>query len=421
MKTNQIYKNRRLALTQKYKDTAFVISSGLEKSRSHSVHYRFKVASDFYYLTGLQLSNALLIILGQKSYLLQKTNQDHVWGEFTELAAADLEKLDGLEQDSLDHFEKIISDLAKEFSQIAVSLNRHQDFDQQILKWLQFKRRNQFAETKLLDSTLLVGSLRAIKEESEIQLLRKASQQSSAVHKMLMQQNLVGRSEREISNWMEAQFLLQNMQWVSYETIVGSGERATTLHARATDRIIQKNELVLIDAGAEYQGYCADITRTIPSENKFTQEQKDIYKIVLTAQKKAIQFAKPNATLKEIHEVATNSMIEDLSRIVGEENIVKENFKKLMPHSTSHWIGLDVHDPCSYQDEKGHDIRLTSGMTFTIEPGLYFKNILGFEKYNNIGIRIEDDIVITDSGCEVMTNAPKEISEIEELRAFFKK
>jgi Xaa-Pro aminopeptidase len=216
---------------------------------------------------------------------------------------------------------------------------------------------------------------------------------------------------------MEANFLLEDMQWTAYETIVGSGIRATVLHARASNRVIQNGDLILIDAGGEWGGYCADITRTFPAFGPFSADQRLIYEIVFSAQKHVLESIKPGVSLKELHLAGADKLIEGLSRAGHRESEVRRALAKLMPHSTSHWIGMDVHDPSPYVGDDGSALRLSPGMTFTVEPGLYFREENLFPAYYGIGVRIEDDIVVTERGFELLSCAPKEIEEIELLRA----
>lgn len=412
MNNKTIYQNRRTALTEKYSRTLFVIPVGRGPQRSHSVQYRFKVPSDFYYLTGLQISDAVLILANNHAYLLQDQNLDRVWGEFSSPSLDDANLLQGLHVEPITNLQKVLNDLGTFYDRIAFSFGRDQSIENAVMQMIQFQRRlgrsRNFA-LNVCDSRTLVGSLRAIKDESEITNLKKAGQKSSHVHQKLLQQKLIGKSERQISNWMEAQFLLEDMQWASYETIVGVGNRSTVLHARATDQIVQDQQLILIDGGAEWKGYCADITRTFPSGSRFTSEQRHIYQIVLDAQKAALALIRPGITLQALHERVFEVFKEKLQTNLS--------LKRIMPHSTSHWLGLDVHDPCPYLDDQDNPIRLQKGMCFTVEPGLYFNQIEGFEKFNGIGVRIEDDVVVTENGFQFLTGVQKEIDEIEQLRA----
>lgn len=365
MNNSNSYKDRRKALGQRYSRTLFVISSGVQSYRSHSVKYRFKPFSEFSYLCGLHLAGAYLVILGNRSYLLYQQHEHSVWGEDLVLGSEDRKGCEDLQFEELARKDELIRDLSKLADRVVTSE----------------KGANPF-----------VGSIRAVKTAEEIALMKQAGQRSSKVHKLLMTQNLVGKSERQVSNWIESQFLLEDMQWAAYETIVGSGSRSTTLHARASDKIIQEGEVVLIDAGGEWKGYCADITRVLPAGKKFSSRQTELYRLVLNAQKAALSAIRPGVTLSEIHQHALSQL------------------PQLMPHKTSHWIGMDVHDPSPYVDENGEQIRLEVGMCFTVEPGLYLNQ-------EGIGIRIEDDVVVTESGYELLTRVPKEIEEIEDLRS----
>lgn len=370
--------------------------------RSHSVGCRYKVASDFYYLTGLEdCAEAVLLIAENQTYLLRPSTDANkqMWGDQVELTDIQLKNLQEIQFADLDKLSEIVQSLLQDCDRIAFAIGRDESLDQLLLQSIRYERNRR--SVVLCDSRLLIGTLRLYKDENEIQLMREAARRSSRVHRCLMQQNLIGKSEREIANYIEAEFLREGMHWMAYETIVGSGERSKLLHARATDRIVQAGELILVDAGAEWQAYCADITRVISVDQKFSTEQKIIYQIVLDAQKAVLAQIRPGVTLSELHQLA--------EKVIA-QGLCTHNYEAAtMPHKTSHWIGLDVHDPATYTSDSGEALRLEKGMSFTVEPGLYLKDL-------NFGVRIEDDVVVTEVGCEVLSDAPKEIGEIESLR-----
>lgn len=420
MKNADTYQKRRSLLGSTYSRTLFVIPSGAEAKRSHSVKYRFKTTSDFSYLCGFHLSDALLVIAGDKTYLLYEKHNEVVWGENTTLSDEDLNGSANIVFDSLERFEEIVRDHIQQFDRIAISLERDKKLELSLLSIISFDRRlrGRFSSPlSICDSRSLVGTIRLIKDASETANMRQAAARSSRVHNRLMEQSFVGKTERQISNWLEGHFLLEDMQWTAYETIVGSGERSTLLHARASDRTVNAGELILVDAGGEWQGYCADITRVVPSGKTFSARQREIYQSVLAAQKLALKSVKPGTSLQEIHELAIACLIEELLKLNLPEELVRAQIANLMPHSTSHWIGMDVHDPSPYVDDNGKQILLAAGMCFTVEPGLYFRSQELFREYHGIGVRIEDDVLVTFDGCEVLTSAAKEIEEIEQLRA----
>lgn len=366
------------------------------------------------------MADALLLILGEKTYLLFEKNEDTIWGEDATLTNEDKLQSKEIIFEPRDRFQEIVRGHLNEFDRIAVSLDRDHDTDAALLATLSYDRKlreRKGPPVTLCDSRTLVGTLRHIKSREEILDLKEAAARSSKVHTALMRKPLVEKTERQICNFIEAGFLMEDMQWTSYETIVGSGYRSTLLHARASDRIIENGDTVLIDAGGEWNGYCADITRVIPAGPKFSAEQKQVYGAVLAAQKAAIAVVRPRTSLPEIHHLTKEVLVDELLRLGLAENLVRENMLSLMPHSTSHWLGLDVHDPSPHYDDSGNAIRLAAGMCFTIEPGLYFSRPDIFEKYHGIGVRIEDDILVTETGYEILTDVPKEVEEIEQLRS----
>lgn len=420
MKNADLFQKRRRALGETYSRTLFVIPSGSDAKRSHSVKYRFKPASDFAYLCGLHLSGALLLILGDKTYLLFEKHEDKIWGEDTVLTDDDILLSKGVVFESLNRLQEIVRGHINEVDRIAVSLNRDHTAENALLSAISYDRKlrgRKGSSIAICDSRTLVGTARLVKSSEEIISLKEAGARSSKVHTLLMQQSLIGKTERQISNFIEAGFLLEDMQWTAYETIVGSGTRSTLLHARATDRVVQDGDSLLIDAGGEWQGYCSDITRVLPAGRTFSDKQKQIYQVVLIAQKAALASVKPGTSLQEIHDLTKEVLIDELVQLNLSDNLVRQNIDSLMPHPTSHWMGMDVHDPSPYIDDSGAFVRLTAGMCFTVEPGLYFRFQEPFGEYSGIGVRIEDDVVVTATGCELLSAVPKEVEEIEHLRS----
>lgn len=231
-----------------------------------------------------------------------------------------------------------------------------------------------------------------------------------------MERSWIGKTEREVCLWVEGRFLLEGMPWTAYETIVGSGDRSTVLHAWASERRIGKDDLILVDAGGEWNGYCSDITRVIPAGSRFTTEQKEIYEVVLAAHHEVVRAVKPGISLEELNRTAAEIMIQELSRRGNREALIRERIGELFPHNVGHWIGGDVHDPSPYVDGEGRPLALREGMCLTVEPGLYFRDPKIAGRYHGIGVRIEDNVVVTRNGCERLNDVPKEIEEIEALR-----
>lgn len=414
---DQLNLKRITKLGEMYSRTLFVIPSGESRSRSHSVNFRFKTHAEFYYLFGVHIENATALILGKKVYLCVEEGTSD-WDDNNQLGM-DL-KHSGINVVSVSKKNEIMADLIIEADRIATAFGVNSANDELITGFINFKfsrKRRMATPLNLCDSRNLTGLLRLYKSQDEIELLRTACLKSSEVHNALMSKKLIGLTEKQVANWIEKEFLNRDMQWCSYETIVGSGERSTLLHARASDKIITEDEMIVIDAGGEWSSYCADITRSIPSGLKMTNKQKLVYESVLEVQKRILKNTTAGTSLKEIDELTKKNLQEELlKRAVT--NITGENINSLMPHSTSHWIGLDVHDPSPYYYDDGSAIKLENGMSFTVEPGLYFKNKnLIVPELNAIGVRIEDDVVVENNKLTVLTSVIKEVEEIEQQRS----
>jgi Xaa-Pro aminopeptidase len=271
------------------------------------------------------------------------------------------------------------------------------------------------------ESSYLLGELRLVKSEWEIAQLREACRLGSRMHEIAMRRGRPGRHEYELQAWMEGFARENGSLWMGYASIVASGENATCLHYGVNNCRIEEGEVVLVDAGCEWNGFTSDITRTFPASGRFSKEQRALYEVVLRAQKEAIARVRPGATLKELSEHATAVLVEgllSLGLLAGDARALVEGkeHKAFYPHSLSHWLGMDVHDVGAYE-AAGSDRPLEPGMCFTIEPGLYIQpdNEAVAAVWRGLGIRIEDDILVTADGSENLVDCPKEVEEVEAL------
>lgn len=250
--------------------------------------------------------------------------------------------------------------------------------------------------------------------------MRRAAQISSAAHVNAMRATRPGLHEYEIEAELLAAFRRGGAEAPAYTSIVASGANACVLHYVFNNRPLRDGDLILIDAAAEYGSYAADITRTFPVNGRFSAAQKDAYEVVLAAQEAAIACVRPGARWNETHDAAVRVLtcgMVDLGLLTGEVDglIESEAYKRFYMHRTGHWLGMDVHDAGEYR-VKGEWRPLVPGMTFTVEPGLYIRPGEDVpEAFWNIGIRIEDDVVVTETGCEVLTDPPKTVAAIEEI------
>lgn len=252
-----------------------------------------------------------------------------------------------------------------------------------------------------------------IKNKDALKAMRTACGISSGLHTLSMTGAVVGLTEKQLAEKISRVYEKTEAGSWAYPMLIGAGSRTTIIHAQPTQKKINDGELVLIDMGVKYKGYASDITRTWPAGKKFTKEQKTVYEIVLKAQKEVIKATKVGETLTGLHALSREFLLEGLLR---HKIIKKEELGAVFPHKTSHWIGRLVHDSCPYINEDETAVKLEAGMLFTVEPGLYLKNRK--DTYNGIGVRIEDVLLVTEDGCEVISSVAKEVDEIEELRSY---
>jgi Xaa-Pro aminopeptidase len=280
--------------------------------------------------------------------------------------------------------------------------------------------------TALQDIGCLLDDLRTIKNEEEQQILRTAGEITSEAHRQAMQSTRPGQYEYEVQAVVEYNFLRQGASHEAYPSIVGSGPNATTLHYEANSRRMVDGDLLLIDAGAQYKSYAMDLTRTMPVNGRFTLPQRKVYTVVLAALEAAVAQVRPGNTLETVHDAAVRVItagLVELGLLQGDvdELITAGAFKRFYMHATSHWVGLDVHDRGRYQVD-GAWRPLEPGMVLSVEPGIYIaepiSSAVGEEVYESIGVRIEDTVLVTPDGCEVLTaTAPKDPDAIEALMA----
>ena len=425
---NRDYKNRRDKLLKNLNDNSVaVIFSADEKLRNNDVAYKYRQSSNFFYLSGIDDPSLILIFLKKNktvsSILIcnKPNNKDKIWtGQLPsknsykkqysidrvlyadQLNELDLKDIDNLYYEFSDrnHIETFLSALNK-------------------MESTRYTKKNDFLSSRINLSNLIYD-MRRVKSKYEITQIAAAANVSSLAHHNLMRTCKPGMNECEI----EADFTsicMSNHCKQAYPAIVATGKNGCILHYTKNNSILKKDDLLLVDAAAEYNNYASDITRTIPVSGKFNIHQKEIYDIVLKAQKMAIKSCKPGKTLVDIHDIAVKNITKgliDLKILKGslESNIKNQKYKKYYMHNTGHWLGLDVHDPCAYVlNDK--PVILKPGMIFTVEPGIYINTDSNIDKnYHNIAVRIEDDVLITSSGHKVITeNVPKEVNEIEKL------
>ncbi|SDY36164.1 Xaa-Pro aminopeptidase [Nitrosomonas halophila] len=425
-----MYRRRRL-LAQMQRGVA-VIPTASEKLRNRDAHYPYRFDSDFYYLTGFREPDAVLVLIAAEDesasrqilFCRDKDPEREIWDGFRHgpQAAQEMFGFDAA------HAISTLDALAVEFlaDQPAVFHAMGQDpaWDQRIVGWINQVRgqirKGVAAPTEIRDVRALVDEMRLIKDDYELAVMREAARISCQAHRRAMRAACPGKHEYEIEAELLHEFRRQGAQAPAYAPIVAGGTNACTLHYVDNHSLLQAGDLLLIDAGCEYDGYAADITRTFPVNGRFSGPQKAIYELVLAAQAAAIDAVQPGNSWDAPHQAALRVLIQgfiDLGLCHGSLDAVMESeaYKQFYMHRTGHWLGLDVHDAGEYK-QAGQWRHLVPGMTLTVEPGCYIRPAEGVPAHFwDIGVRIEDDVAVTSAGHEILTQAaPKSIAEIEE-------
>jgi Xaa-Pro aminopeptidase len=428
----EIFKRRRERVIRGMTaNTALIVSSNPEFVRNDDVHYPYRQDSNFYYLTGFEEPESILILRpGQKPesimFVREKDIERETWDGFR-FGPEGVKKEFGIDEVfAISDFPQKAVELLKGFEEIYYRLfkNKHADEMMQNLL-LDLKRvygRSGYGLLTIKDADTFLGEFRLKKNDDDLNNQRKACEISSAAHLLAMKSTKPGVSEREIQGLMTNEFFKQGSAREGYGFIVASGNNATTLHYNFNDQICEDGELLLIDAGAEYNFYSGDITRTYPVNGRFSSAQKKVYEGVLKIQKEIINYVKPGIYFKDLHAMGVDLLTQlmlDLGLLSGrkEDVISSLEYKKYYPHGIGHWLGMDVHDAGLYMI-RGEARPIEAGMVFTVEPGLYIPagDKSAPAELRGIGVRIEDNILVTDKGCEVMTaGVPKEVSEIEAI------
>ncbi|MEK7431913.1 MAG: aminopeptidase P N-terminal domain-containing protein [Cyanobacteriota bacterium] len=427
-----MFQKRRDEFLSKMKDGIAIFRNSDESVRSNDTHYKYRPDTDFYYLTGLTEPNSVAVFLPQ--------HPEHKFVLFVRPRDPERETWDGRRAGvegavkdfgadisfSIDELDEKLPEMMKNMDNLYYTLGTYEDFDSKIIKMVsnlrKRVRKGDSAPTSIIETSSITHSMRLVKKEEEIELMKKANFISQEGHIELMKTVKAGMYEYELEALVENIFRKNGANGVAYNSIVGTGINATILHYTENNTELKDGELLLVDAGAEYKYYCGDITRTIPVNGKFSKAQKEVYEVVLEAELEALKIAKPGVKFHDIHaravEVITDGLVK-LGFLKGsvEKLIEDEKYKTFYMHNTSHWLGMDVHDAGKYF-VNGESIKLESGMILTIEPGLYIQE--GVEgvpsEYIGIGIRIEDDVLITENGHEVLSQrVPKTVEDIEKM------
>ena len=427
------YSVRRQQLASQMQKGIAIIPTSPERIRSRDGHYPYRFDSYFYYLTGFSEPEAMLIMIvgneisGTRNILFcqDKDIEHEIWNGFRHGPESAKEVFNVDEAYPISSVDEMLPKLLIDQPKIYYALGQDTGWDLRLTGWLnqvrEQSRNGLSTPAEICDSRILVDEMRLFKSTEELQLMRYAAEISSGAHCRAMKIARPGMKEYEIEAEFLYEFRNHGAEAPAYTPIVAGGANACVLHYVKNNMELISGDLLLVDAGCELHGYAADITRTFPVNGKFNSVQKDIYQLVLSAQSAAISAVQPGNSWDMPHTAALKILVQgfiDLGLCHGsiDSVIESEDYRRFYMHRTGHWLGLDVHDVGEYKRD-GKWRLFEPGMTLTVEPGCYIRPAENVpDHFWNIGVRIEDDVVVTSSGCEILSvSAPKSIDEIEEL------
>jgi Xaa-Pro aminopeptidase len=416
-----------------------IVATAAETLRNADTPYPFRHDSYFYYLSGFTEPEAVLVIIAAAEprsilFCRDRNPEREIWDGFRHGTDGAIKRFGFDEAYPIEQLDTLMPGLLANQSNLFMSMAGNAWMDEHVASWRTSLdaqiRSGVTAPNSLKDIRLLLDQMRLYKDALEISLMRHAAGISSAAHVRAMRATKAGRHEYEIEAELLAEFRRQGADSPAYPSIVAGGANACTLHYIANNGMLREGELLLIDAGCEFGSYASDITRTFPVSGRFSEAQRAVYQLVLDAQQAALSAVAPGQSWNAAHEAATRTLAQGLIElgILGgtlDDAIETGSYREFFMHRTGHWLGLDVHDVGDYHESPSAQMQgtqrpwraLQSGMTLTVEPGLYIRPREGIdEKYWNIGIRIEDDVLVTDNGYAILSeDCPKSIEAVEAI------
>ena len=429
----QIFNQRRRNFMQQMQGGIAIIPTAPERLRNRDIYYGYRPDSDFYYLTGFVEPEAVAVFVPgrtQGEFILFCRDHDPEKEMWEGERAGPQEACQHFGADDafpIEDIDEILPGLLEDREKVYYSMGRYRNFDNRLMAWYNEvrgkARAGVHAPGEFIGLDHILHEMRLIKDAEEIKVMRRVAKLSAEAHCRAMRACKPGIMEYQLEAELLYGFKHAGAQYVAYPPIVGAGKNACTLHYTNNRAKIDAKDLVLIDAGAELDGYAADISRTFPASGTYSDEQKAIYEIVLRAQRAAIEEVRPGKHWNDPHDTAvrvlTEGMIEvGLLKGKASQLIEEQKYKQFYMHRTGHWLGLDVHDVGDYKIDNQWRL-LEPGMVLTVEPGLYIPASSPVDKrWWDIGVRIEDDVHVTRKGPEVLSiDAPKSIEDIEALMA----
>ena len=427
---NSIYKNRRNNLKNSLPDNSVLLIPGAELLyRNADSSFPFRQDSSFYYMSGFCEPSSLIAIVKDKenissiAFVPPKDKLKEIWDGYRAGPIGAVE--DFLFDKAFDNtqIDVMLPDILHGSEQVLYPIGKKLGFDQKVIDWTTSaaSKDRHSKSINIIDASSIIGNTRLIKDDHEIALIKEACDISAEAHIAAMKSVKNGDSEQQIESLYIHEFSKRGARYPAYNPIVAGGENACVLHYVENNQILEESDLLLVDAGCEYQMYAADITRTFPVSGKFSEEQLAVYEVVLDAMNAAIDCVKEGNSIMKPQEASEKVITEGLVKIGLLEGDPVElhksgAYKDFYMHKIGHWLGLDVHDAGDYM-EGDEFMKFKPGMITTIEPGIYISSSMNVDdKWKGIGVRIEDDILVTKDGNENLTKkVPSDPKEIESL------
>jgi len=411
-----------------------IIPAAHEATRSYDTEYKFRQDSDFWYLTGFPEPDAIAVIdpKAKKPYTLYVRPRDlemETWFGRRQGVEGAVKNYNADQSFSIDRFAADMAKLLDGHDKLYYRFAVDKALDQQILQYLSGQRvrrlKTAYPPHTISDPTPIIGDMRLHKTDKEVALMQRSADIAVEAHVLAMKKVKPGMNEAQVESLMEAYMRDKGASGVAYNSIIGGGDNATILHYVENNMPLKDGDLILIDAGAEYEGYASDITRTFPINGKYSKAQREVYDVVLDVQNQCIEYTKTGNTVKARQEFSIELLTEGMKKLgllkgKTKDLIKKKTYMKYYMHGVGHYLGLDVHDAGRYfvDQTARHSRPFAPGMVLTVEPGLYIPpdDKSAPTKYRGIGIRIEDDVLVTKEGnLNLTAKVPKDPDEIEAL------
>jgi Xaa-Pro aminopeptidase len=433
IESKEFVRRRRQLMRMAGRDAIVIVPAAPERVRSNDSHYPYRQDSDFHYLSGFPEPDAVLALIPgreQGEMILFCRERDAERERWDGARAGTEGAVSGFGFDDafpIDDIDDILPGMIEGRTRVYYHFGRDPEFDLKLIGWVNRVRaevrKGAVPPHEFVALSHLLHDLRLFKSRSELRVMKKSAKIAAAAHVRAMRNVRPGMNEHEVEAELLHEFRRHGAV-ASYEPIVGGGANACVLHYRANNAPLRDGDLLLIDAGAEYECYASDITRTFPVNGRFSPEQRALYDLVLAAQTAAIDEVRPGRSFDAYHEAAVRTITRGLIKLgllegSLEKNIREHAYRKFYMHKTGHWLGLDVHDVGDYRID-GEFRQLEPGMVVTVEPGIYVAPELKKvpARWRGIGIRIEDDVVVTRGDPEILTNdVPRDPDAIEALMA----